>query len=296
MASSEVAEAEDITADDELRKRKGKKKAARAYAAEADGVTEAVAGLDGVEPAQGEPTMGSTKKRSMSEATGEDQEMPANTAAGTDEFPPVDPPIIYVGGVKGVSADQIRNHFKQCGELVDVRCPVITCGKITRPVGCAFLTFKKKKDAAEALSLDGSKLCEKTIRVQIKLPDKPKPEKVRAPKRNRKNDRNSMERKAAKKRAIEKAALKVEKSEDAVEDNEDGDAKKSKKAKKKVEKSEDAVEDTDDGEAKKAKKAKRKVEKSEDAVEDNEDGDAKKSKKAKKKVEKSEDAVEDTEE
>eukprot|EP00927_Polykrikos_kofoidii_P033580 TRINITY_DN283_c1_g1_i1.p1 TRINITY_DN283_c1_g1~~TRINITY_DN283_c1_g1_i1.p1 ORF type:complete len:109 (-),score=15.35 TRINITY_DN283_c1_g1_i1:179-484(-) len=94
--------------------------------------------------------------------------MPARTAAGTDE---VDPRVIYVGGLKEASVDEIRNHFKQFGEILDVRCLLYT-RQIRRncPLGCAFLTFKNKEAAAEALSLDGTMLCEKPIKVQRKLP------------------------------------------------------------------------------------------------------------------------------
>eukprot|EP00927_Polykrikos_kofoidii_P033581 TRINITY_DN283_c1_g1_i2.p1 TRINITY_DN283_c1_g1~~TRINITY_DN283_c1_g1_i2.p1 ORF type:complete len:108 (-),score=20.67 TRINITY_DN283_c1_g1_i2:179-481(-) len=93
--------------------------------------------------------------------------MPARTAAGTDE---VDPRVIYVGGLKEASVDEIRNHFKQFGEILDVSCPMHTRSRPTRALVCAFLTFEKKEAAAEALSLDGTMLCEKPIKVQRKLP------------------------------------------------------------------------------------------------------------------------------
>eukprot|EP00927_Polykrikos_kofoidii_P050264 TRINITY_DN4417_c0_g2_i1.p1 TRINITY_DN4417_c0_g2~~TRINITY_DN4417_c0_g2_i1.p1 ORF type:complete len:236 (-),score=44.94 TRINITY_DN4417_c0_g2_i1:65-772(-) len=181
-----------------------------------------------------------------------DLEMPASTAAGTDEVQPVDPRIIFVGGVRGVSNDEIRNHFKQVGEILDVSLPRRGKRK-ERPLSLAyaFVSFENKEAAAEALSLHGTMLCEQTIAVQRKLPKRTRKEKVKITKK-----------------------MKMRKAKEAVEDTKGGKAK-ARKSDKKVDKTEDAVMGTKVSKAKKRKWVIKQV-KTEDAVEGTESGQAKK--------------------
>eukprot|EP00927_Polykrikos_kofoidii_P050261 TRINITY_DN4417_c0_g1_i5.p1 TRINITY_DN4417_c0_g1~~TRINITY_DN4417_c0_g1_i5.p1 ORF type:complete len:285 (-),score=53.41 TRINITY_DN4417_c0_g1_i5:76-930(-) len=193
-----------------------------------------------------------------------DIEMPAKTAAGTDE---VDPRIIYVGGLKGASVDEIRNRFKQFGEILDVSC-LLYAREIrrNRPLGCAFLTFKNKEAAAEALSLNGTMLCENLITVQRKL-----------------HKRHEMVDRGRKLSSKEKQCRwKVKNAKKAVSGTKDGKPMKRKWVRKVV-KTEEAVKETKGGKPK-TRKWVEKVVKTEDAVEGTKDGEAKREKNRRKRA------------